>query len=281
MNQRADEDWVEARSNLRVEGVKARRANFVSKHRSPRHVHHEYVFSLAIAGATEIDCGHCNETHVLRPKDLLLTEAHEVYASRALGLPPWRSVAFSISKEKLGSLLDFDLDGKQTRLPHFTRGAVSDAKLRRRFIALYDSFDDDRTRLEQESLLLEWVVAVGRTYAEQSNRFESRRVYSESARIGRVREFIRANVGENIKPEILTEIAGLSQFHLNRAFKAQVGLPPHEFQNQLRIEKAQKLIRAKMPFAEIAFDLGFSDQSHFNRFFKRFTGVTPGKFIAR
>lgn len=60
-----------------------------------------------------------------------------------------------------------------------------------------------------------------------------------------MREFTREKVSENIKPRELAEIAGLSSFHPNRAFSAQVGLPPHEFQNQLRIEKAAKLIAQK------------------------------------
>jgi AraC-like DNA-binding protein len=96
-----------------------------------------------------------------------------------------------------------------------------------------------------------------------------------------VREFIRENLHENIKLQELAEVASLSPFHLNRVFRAQVGLPPHEFQSQLRIEKAAKLIAQKKSFAEIAFETGFADQSHFNRFFKRYTGVTPKRFLAR
>ena len=229
----------------------------------------------------EIDCGHCNETHVLRPNDLLLTEANEVYSSRALDNPPWRYFSLSISKEKLGLLLDSVADGKQIALPHFTRGAVRNDQLRRLFLKLHNSLNEDHATLEQETLLLDWVVSVGQTYAAQSSRFHSRRIYSETAAIRRVREFIRENVAENIKLQHLAEIARLSPFHLNRAFSAQVGLPPHEFQNQLRIEKALNLIAQKKSFAEIAVETGFSDQSHFNRFFKRYMGVTPKRFFAQ
>lgn len=261
-----------------LEGVRTQTRNFVSALEAPRHVHHEYVFSLAIEGAIEIDCGHCNETHILQPNDLLLTEAHEVYSSRALGLPPWRNRSLSISKGRLSLLLDSAADGKQIQLPHFTRGAVRDDILRRSFLELHKSLNEDGATLEQETLLLDWIISVGQAYAAQSKSFHSRRIYSETVAIRRVREFIRENVGENIKLQNLAEIARLSPFHLNRAFSAQVGLPPHEYQNQLRIEKALKLIGQKKSFAEIAVETGFSDQSHFNRFFKRYMGVTPKKF---
>jgi AraC-like DNA-binding protein len=280
MNSRVNQDWIKILSVPHLEGVRTLARNFISEIEMPRHVHHEYVFSLAVKGATEVDCGHCGETHVLQPNDLLLTEAQEVYASRALGKPPWRYFSLRVSTEKLNLLLD-SADGKQIGLLHFTHGAVKNDQLRRLFLRLHNSLNEERTTLEQESLLLDWLVSVGQRYSEHSNRFHSRRIYSESDAIRRVREFIRENIGERIKLQSLAEIARLSPFHLNRAFAVQVGLPPHEYQNQLRIEKALNLLEQKKSFHEIAFETGFSDQSHFNRFFKRYTGVTPKRFFAR
>lgn len=274
-------NWVKTRAVPHLEGVRTLVMNFISEHNTPPHVHHEYVFGVMARGATEIDCGHCGEKHIFQTGDLLLTEAHEVYSSRALGKPPWQNFSLSISKEKLGLLLDFAHDGKRINLPHFTKGAVKNDELRRLFLNLHESLNRDEATLEQENLLLDWIVSVQETYAAESNRFSNRRVYSESAAIRRVREYIRENVGENIKLQTLAEIARLSPFYLNRSFKAQIGLPPHEFQNQLRIEKALKLLASKKSFAETAFETGFSDQSHFNRFFKRYLGITPKRFFAR
>ncbi len=274
-------NWVKTQSVPHLDGVKTLAANFITERDAPRHVHQEYVFGLAIAGAMEIDCVHCGAAHVLQPNDLMLTEAHEVYSSRALGLPPWRFVSISVSKEKLKFFLDSAADGRQITLPHYARGAVKNNELRRLFLKLHDSLNDERTALEQESLLSDWIVSVNEIYSDEQNNLHSRRFYKESEAIRRVREFIRENLHENIKLQSLAEIARLSPFHLNRAFSAQVGLPPHEFQNQLRIEKAQNLIARKKSLAEIALETGFSDQSHFNRFFKRYTGVTPKRFLAR
>lgn len=279
MSGELNENWVKMRLASHLDGVKTRAANLTADHVAPRHVHQQYVFSLAVKGAWAMDCGHCRATHVFKGGDLLLTEAHEVYAGRTVGKPPWLNYSINISKEKLVSLLDFAADGKPIRLPHYAAGAVQNASLRRLFLALHDSVSDERTALEQESLLLDWIVSVGQNYAEQSDGFGNRRIYSESSAVRRVREFIRENVGENINLQTLARIARLSPFHLNRAFRAQIGLPPHEFQNQLRIEKAQNLIARKKSFSEIALETGFTDQSHFNRFFKRYTGITPKRFF--
>lgn len=281
MSKRLDRDWIKALAVSQLEGVRTQTVNLLGMREVPRHVHHAYVFSLAIEGATEYDCGHCGATHILQPKDVLLTEAREVYASRTLGPPPWRNLSLSVSREKIASLLDSAGDGKQIRLPHFTRGAITDAPLRGLFLKLHEALNDERTALEQETLLLDWIVSLQQKYSFEANPVLSRRIYSESAAIRRVREFIRENVHENIRLQTLAEIARLSPFYLNRAFTREIGLPPHEYQNQLRIEKACRLIANKKSLAEVAYSTGFSDQSHFSRFFKRYIGITPKNFFVR
>ena len=279
MSRLETENFVQTKTLPFLQGVKTHAAHFVTRRAAPRHLHREYVFGLAAAGAMAVDCGHCSETHIVAPGDLLLTEPDHVYSSRALGFAPWRYFSISVSKEKLRSLLENGSD-KPFALPHFTGGAIKNKPLREQFLKLQDSLAAEQHSLEQESRLLDWIVSVIKTYADERHDLSSRRIGRETTAINLVREFIGANFAENIRLQDLTQVSGLSAFHLNRAFRQQIGLPPHEFQTQLRIEQAANLIRQKTPFAEIAAALGFADQSHFNRFFKRYTGVTPRRFIA-
>ena len=281
MRDLSNQNWVKTERISQLADVKIYAANFAGERIVPRHVHHEYVFGLVVGGAAEIDCGHRGEKYILQPNDLLLTEAREVYSCRSLGVSPWHYLSISVPPEKLDSLLDLEADGKRVSPPHFTRNAVKNKLLRRAFLELCDSLGDERTALEQESLLLEWVSLVNKNYAEQPNQIRARRIYSETDAVRRVREYLRENAHENVKLQTLADLAGLSPYHLNRLFSAQIGLPPHKFQSQIRIEKAVNLIAQKKPLAEIAFETGFADQSHFNRFFKCYTGVTPRNFSAR
>lgn len=281
MDGHSNRNWIKELSVPHLEGVKTHAANFISERITPRHVHHDYVFGLMVSGEMEIDCGHCNQTHILQPNDLLLTEPQEVYSSRSLGFSPWRYLSIGVSKEKLVLFLESLAVGKQIRLPHFTRGTIKNDAFRESFLKLYASLNNESTVLEQESRLLDWVASLIENYADEPNYFLNRRVYQESHAVRRVREFIRENVADNIKLQTLSEISGLSPFHLNRTFSAQIGLPPHEFQNQLRVEKATELMERNKPLVEIATEIGFSDQSHFNRFFKRYKGVTPKQFFTK
>jgi AraC family transcriptional regulator len=61
--------------------------------------------------------------------------------------------------------------------------------------------------------------------------------------------------------------------------KVATGLPPHEHVLGRRVERAKLLLQGgDLSLAEVAADVGFSDQSVFTHHFKRLVGVTPGQF---
>jgi len=70
----------------------------------------------------------------------------------------------------------------------------------------------------------------------------------------------------------------LPKFRLCRAFREQVGLPPHAYVTHRRVSLAQELLAAGVPQAEVAFRVGLYDQSQLHRHFKRLVGVTPGEW---
>jgi AraC-like DNA-binding protein len=95
-------------------------------------------------------------------------------------------------------------------------------------------------------------------------------------RTHRICEYINSNLDQTISLETLAEMAGLSMHHFARAFKQTVGMPPHCYILQRRIEHAQHMLRTtELPLSEIALSAGFSDQSHLARQFRRLTGVSP------
>lgn len=91
-----------------------------------------------------------------------------------------------------------------------------------------------------------------------------------------IREYIDSHLSENISLDKMAEMAGLSVFHFARAFRQSFGTPPHSYLLRRRIERAHHLLkRTELALSEIALSIGFFDQSHFARHFRRLTGVTP------
>jgi transcriptional regulator GlxA family with amidase domain len=96
---------------------------------------------------------------------------------------------------------------------------------------------------------------------------------------GRVLEYIVTHLNENITNDALAEVAGLSVCHFARMFKQTVGVSPNRYVLQCRIEWARELLAdTDMPLSEIAIVTGFSDQSHYTRWFREIIGVTPGSY---
>ena len=75
------------------------------------------------------------------------------------------------------------------------------------------------------------------------------------------------------------ELLGADPTHLARGFKATFGIAPHAYVVTRRLEIARDRILDGQPLADVAADVGFFDQAHLTRRFKRFLGVTPGRFL--
>lgn len=98
-------------------------------------------------------------------------------------------------------------------------------------------------------------------------------------KLQQIKEFINENLAQNIKLIELAEIAQLSPYHFLRLFKQTTNLTPHQYILQCRIEKAKFLLQhSQISIVEIASRVGFCDQSHLTRCFKRNLGVTPRQF---
>lgn len=87
--------------------------------------------------------------------------------------------------------------------------------------------------------------------------------------LNRAREYLQAHFHEDIGLDTLAHVAGMDRFRLNREFRAAFGLPPHAWLVQLRLVEARRLLRQGLSPALVAAQVGFADQSHLGRWFRR------------
>ena len=97
-----------------------------------------------------------------------------------------------------------------------------------------------------------------------------------STQVRRARDYLHACAGRPVSLEELATTVGASKYHLVRAFHQMLGLPPHKYHLRLRLGRARGLLASGMSASDVALELGFCDQSHFYRTFKRGFGITPG-----
>jgi AraC-like DNA-binding protein len=99
--------------------------------------------------------------------------------------------------------------------------------------------------------------------------------------VRRAMQYLRERLAESLTLEDLAGHAGLDKFHLCRAFRAQIGLPPHAYLTHLRVARAKELLQRGTRASEIAPLVGFYDQPQLTRHFRRIVGTTPAKYAER
>jgi AraC-like DNA-binding protein len=99
-----------------------------------------------------------------------------------------------------------------------------------------------------------------------------------SRAIRRARAFLRERAAEPITLDDLAAHSGLDKFRLCRAFRTEVGIPPHAYLTELRVLRAKQLLAVGTLPRDVAPLVGFYDQSQLTRHFRRIVGTTPGRW---
>jgi AraC family transcriptional regulator len=96
-----------------------------------------------------------------------------------------------------------------------------------------------------------------------------------------VTDYINDHLAQDIKLSDLAQLLGMSQFHFSRLFKQSMGVTPHQYVLQQRVERAKQLLKeTKLSVMEIALLCGFSSHSHLGKWFRQHIGMTPKAYRA-
>lgn len=212
-----------------------------------------------------------------RPGDVVLGDPGDLYASLRHGQPgTWHALFLAPAlieqaASELGLLRSADL---HLRAPQVRDPALSATLARFHRVAGWPD-----ARLERDSALAACVRRLVAQHAERGPPGGTHRARgNEPQAVRRAREYLDAHVAAAVSLDALAAASGASKYHLVRAFRRVVGVPPHTYQVLLRVALARRLIAAGHPLSRVALDAGFAAQSHLHRHFVRVVGVTPGAY---
>ena len=115
----------------------------------------------------------------------------------------------------------------------------------------------------------------------QENRVEQVKVKGNNdALMDRIMKSVNTNMSNpDFDVEMLTQDVGISRAQLHRKMKEITGIPTSEFIRNLRLEQAARLIREKkVNITQVAYSVGFNNQTHFSTVFKKHFGMTPTEY---
>jgi AraC-like DNA-binding protein len=200
-----------------------------------------------------------------------LMEPGEIHCVKS-ALRPSNFKAFFIDREVVG---DFAHEARIPGVPHLRAAQVSDPALFAALERMALSMEAGEDSLGQQVSFVEFLARV-LGYAEKAPR---KAVHSHAhAAIRRARDLLQSRFNETVTLSELAAASHLSRFHLVRSFADGIGLPPHAYQIHVRVERARELLRKGMHSGQVASLVGFSDQSHFTRHFKKIMRVTPSEY---
>ncbi len=130
-----------------------------------------------------------------------------------------------------------------------------------------------------DSLKTALAIHLLRNYCTTVPKLSSHADGLSSVKLTLVTDYINTHLHEELKLTEIAAIAQMSPYHFLRLFKQSMGVTPHQYILQRRIDKAKYLLQlSDLSIANIALRVGFCDQSHLTRYFKRILGLTPKQF---
>lgn len=256
-------EWF-SRNGVECSRVKARNSCF------PKHLHDEYVISANLTGVEEIWLS--GETAYVKSGQVTLYNPGTIQASR-FDSQCVEFISVHMPQSVMKTLADEENLRSDREAPILREGIINNARLFDALCRFATSARQEQHCINQEQELILLCGELLETPAMLQG--------SDKQRVNLVIEYLREHL--NVKPqlEILSQMAGLSKYHLVRCFTRQTGMPPLQYHMQLRLHQARDMLRRNVHPLDVAIMLGFYDQSHFINSFRKVMGTTPHHYASQ
>ena len=253
-----------------LRGLSLLQADFTT-HEYPPHTHEALVVAVTEHGGSVVKSR--GQVEEATPATLFVFNPAEPHAGWMGWSERWQYRSLYLTREAL----DRVADGLGiTDVPYFTRNTFTDRDLIDAFLAMHCALEKGRDVFCERELL---VGTFGKLFRRHgSGRDNIKLPPTDRQLLARVIERMRAEYATNLRLEDLAEGVGLTTFQLIGLFKRTVGLTPHAYLTQIRLNMACRQLRHGPVLADVAAAVGFYDQSALNKYFKRCYGITPLQF---
>ncbi len=269
-----EREWARTWHNDRVD-IELLQGFYVA-HAFPRHSHDYYVICLVERGFQSFT--HQGTKHFTPPGGVIVINPGAVHTGEAADEQGFEMLCLYPTVSHMQTALE-ELTGTHQATPFFSDVRIDHPWVADGIRALHQALSQDVSALECETRFTWTLAQLVKRYADIHP--AEPKVGSERQAIRQACRYIEERFAEGIRLAELAQHVSLSPYYLLRVFRAQVGMPPYAYLESVRIRRAQQLIEAGRPLAEVAVEVGFSSQSHLTRRFKQIIGVTPGQYAQR
>lgn len=237
----------------------------------PNHFHDYYVFGFIEEGKRYLKCK--NQEYITSTGDLIIFNPKDNHCCEQVDNRPLDYRSLNIQADIM-KRITYDLNGINDA-PFFSATVIQDSNLVVTLRDLHQMIMEDANDFKKEEALLFLMSQLIEKYTENQLSI----TYSRKPdTIKEICQFLNINYMNNIRLDDLCELSGLSKYYLLHSFTKEMGISPYNYLKAIRIEQAKKLLEKQISITEVAHLTGFSDQSHFSKFFKQCIGLTPKQY---
>jgi AraC-like DNA-binding protein len=254
-------------------GIELLSARYVT-HRFGLHAHDSYVIGVVVDGAARFQCR--GNTFLSPRGTIMVIEPEEPHTGGAGAEIGWTYRMLYVVPAAMRRITE--QMARPATTPSFGHRVIEDPEVAAALVTAQRALEAGASPLAKQALVVD---ALGRLVERHAGATAPRETRSARAAIAATaRAYIDVHFASRLTVAELADHAGTSPFQLVRIVKAELGLPPHAYVNQVRVRRAKELLAAGVEPARVARDVGFCDQSHLGRHFKRTVGVSPARYAA-
>ena len=246
------------------------------EHKFDDHIHSDYCIGCITRGERSFITNEKN--YHLQRNDLYICNPEEVHSCSVKGRRPHSYTAMCFPESYVSEAGNSAYE-EDVSLWRFCNHIQAGSGLEDMFKTLCNLLASPASILEKENAFYSFLETLITRHGTGVKVIPQPEEPSVLKRVLMIKRYIRENCMMNFSLQNLSEYFQLSPFYINRSFKKLVGLSLHRYHLQVRIEQSCKLLAEGCSITQAAVDSGFTDQSHYRRFFKKFYGVTPGKYV--
>jgi AraC family transcriptional regulator len=194
------------------------------------------------------------------------------------GISAFHMMSFYLPREVLAHIAEMDGSQGFDEFAHDPCSGIDDAVIRELGFALYPALKqpDEANLLFVDHITTAIAAHVLHAYTPSANRAAVSEDELSEPQAARVKEVIAAHLDGNVSVSQLAQECSIPLGRFSRAFTNSVGMPPHKWLLERRLEKAMDMMRrTQLPLAEIAALSGFAGERHLARVFSRAIGDSP------
>jgi AraC-like DNA-binding protein len=248
--------------------------NTVGNNSLDNHFHNRLSFAIVTEGIGEFHIK--NRKQKVHAGGIVKIAPGEVHSSgKSTSSNQLKYRVFYIDNASIQHILEGE-EQKSEKVINFNEQISYDLNFFAQCLQAHQGLIREADILSQEIVFTNLILELIKTHSDRNVQLPM--VDSRPSYLPSIIDYLHTYYSKSISLSELVTISKRSPSQIIRTFQKHIGITPHAYLINLRVIKAKKLIAQNISISQAAFEVGFTDQSHLHKYFKRINHVTPGKF---